>query len=82
MKNLKMFVMAVIAMVMSVSFVACDSDDDNTATPVSLKGRWYSKSETLRELLIINDDNSVVAYRVYNYASYEEGSLDCSTDCR
>ena len=67
-----MFVMAVIAMVMSVSFVACDSDDDNTATPVSLKGRWYSKSETLRELLIINDDNSVVAYRVYNYASYEE----------
>ena len=67
-----MFVMAVIAMVMSVSFVACDSDDDNTATPVSWKGRWYSKSETLRELLIINDDNSVVAYRVYNYASYEE----------
>ena len=72
MKNLKMFVMAVIAMVMSVSFVACDSDDDNTAPPASLKGRWYSKSETLRDLLIINDDNSVVAYRVYNYASYDE----------
>ena len=67
-----MFVMAVIAMVMSVSFVACDSDDDNTGNPVSWRGRWYSKSETLRELLIINDDNSVVAYRVYNYASYEE----------
>ena len=67
-----MFVMAVIALVMSVSFVACDSDDDTTAPPVSLKGRWYSKSETLRDLLIINDDNSVVAYRVYNYASYDE----------
>lgn len=67
-----MFVMAVIAMVMSVSFVACDSDVDNTGNPVSWKGRWYSKSETLRELLIINGDNSVVAYRVYNYASYEE----------
>ena len=72
MKNLKMFVMAMMAILMSVCFVACDSDDDNTAPPVSLKGRWYSKSETLRELLIINDDNSVVAYRVYNYASYEE----------
>lgn len=72
MKNLKMFVMAMMAILMSVCFVACDSDDDNTAPPVSLKGRWYSKSETLRDLLIINDDNSVVAYRVYNYASYDE----------
>ncbi len=67
-----MFVMAVIAMVMSVSFVACDSDDDNTGNPVSLKGRWYSKTESLRDLLIINEDNSVVAYRVYNYESHED----------
>ncbi|MBO7295424.1 MAG: hypothetical protein J6U65_08435 [Bacteroidaceae bacterium] len=72
MKNLKMFVMAVIAMVMSVSFVACDSDDDNTGNPVSLKGRWYNKTESLRDLLIINEDNSVVAYRVYNYESHED----------
>ena len=67
-----MFVMAVIAMVMSVSFVACDSDDDNTGNPVSLKGRWYNKTESLRDLLIINEDNSVVAYRVYNYESHED----------
>ena len=67
-----MFVMAMMAILMSVCFVACDSDDDNTAPPASLKGRWYSKSETLRDLLLINDDNSVVAYRVYNYASYDE----------
>ena len=72
MKNLKMFVMALMAILMSVSFVACDSDDDNTATPVSLKGRWYSKTESLRDLLIINEDNSVVAYRVYNYESHED----------
>ncbi len=64
--------MALMAILMSVCFVACDSDDDNTAPPVSLKGRWYSKSETLRDLLIINDDNSVVAYRVYNYESHED----------
>ena len=63
--------MALMAILMSVCFVACDSDDDNTVTPVSLKGRWYSKTETLRDLLIINDDNSVVAYRVYNYDSHE-----------
>lgn len=72
MKNLKMFVMALMAILMSVCFVACDSDDDNTATPVSLKGRWYSKTESLRDLLIINEDNSVVAYRVYNYESHED----------
>lgn len=64
--------MALMAILMSVCFVACDSDDDNTATPVSLKGRWYNKTESLRDLLIINEDNSVVAYRVYNYESHED----------
>lgn len=72
MKNLKMFVMAMMAILTSVCFVACDSDDDNTGNPVSLKGRWYNKTESLRDLLIINDDNSVVAYRVYNYESHED----------
>ncbi len=72
MKNLKMFVMAMMAILTSVSFVACDSDDDNTGNPVSLKGRWYNKTESLRDLLIINEDNSVVAYRVYNYESHED----------
>lgn len=72
MKNLKMFVMAMMAILTSVCFVACDSDDDNTGNPVSLKGRWYNKTESLRDLLIINEDNSVVAYRVYNYESHED----------
>lgn len=72
MKNLKTFVMALMAILMSVCFVACDSDDDNTGNPVSLKGRWYNKTESLRDLLIINEDNSVVAYRVYNYESHED----------
>ena len=71
MKILKMFVMAMMAILMSVGFVACDSDDDNVGNPVSLKGRWYSKTENLRDLLIINEDNSVVAYRVYNYVAHE-----------
>jgi hypothetical protein len=71
MKILKLFVMAMMAILMSVGFVACDSDDDNINNSVNLKGRWYSKTETLRNLLIINDDNSVVAYRVYNYESRE-----------
>lgn len=64
--------MALMAILMSVCFVACDSDDDNTGNPVSLKGRWYNKTESLRDLLIINEDNSVVAYRVYNYESHED----------
>ncbi len=72
MKTLKMFVMAMMAILMSVSFVACDSDDDHTENPVSLKGRWYNKTESLRDLLIINEDNSVVAYRVYKYESHED----------
>lgn len=71
MKILKLFVMAMMAILMSVGFVACDSDDDNINNSVNLKGRWYSKTDTLRDLLIINDDNSVVAYRVYNYESRE-----------
>ena len=67
MKKIKMLLMALVAVVMGATFVACDSDDNNTPPTVNLKGRWYSKTETLRELLIIQDDNSVVANRVYNY---------------
>ena len=67
MKKIKMLLMALVAVVMGATFVACDSDDNNTPPTVSLKGRWYSKTETLRELLIIQYDNSVVANRVYNY---------------
>lgn len=71
MKKIKMLLMALVAVVMGATFVACDSDDNNTAPTVSLKGRWYNKTESHRELLMIQDDNSVVAYRVHNYESWE-----------
>ena len=65
-----MIVMAMVAVLMSVSFVACDSDDNDTVN-LNLKGRWYAKTETLSNLLIINDDNSVVTSKVCNYESWE-----------
>ena len=71
MKNLKMIVMALMAILMSVSFVACDSDDDNNVSNANLTGKWYCKTDSLRDLLIINADNSVVVNRVYNYQSWE-----------
>ena len=66
-----MIVMAMMAILMSVSFVACDSDDDNNVPNVNLTGKWYCKTDSLRELLIINGNNSIVANRVYNYQSWE-----------
>lgn len=70
MKNLKMIAMAMMAIIMGLSFTACDSDDNNVGFQVNLKGRWYSKTDSLRELLMIQENNSVVAYRVYNYDSW------------
>lgn len=67
MKKLKMIVMAMIAVLMSVSFVACNPDDNNTE---DLKGRWFTTTESLSELLIINDDNSVITYRASNYQTW------------
>lgn len=64
MKKLKMLVMAMTAVLMSVSFIACNLDDNSTE---DLKGRWFTTTESLSELLIINDDNSVVTYRASNY---------------
>ncbi|MBR4296738.1 MAG: hypothetical protein IKT82_00930 [Bacteroidaceae bacterium] len=72
MKKIKMLLMALVAVIMGVTFVACDSDDNKTPPTVSLKGRWYNKTESHRELLMIQDDNSVVANRVYNYESWED----------
>jgi uncharacterized lipoprotein YehR (DUF1307 family) len=55
MKTLKKMVMAMVAICMSISFMACESDDHKTEN-INLKGRWYSKTETVNNLLIINDD--------------------------
>ena len=62
--------MAVVAIVMSISFVACKSDD-NKKENINLKGRWYSKTENVSNLLVINDDNSAVIYKVSSYESWE-----------
>lgn len=62
-----MIVMAMAAVLMSVSFIACNPDDNSTE---DLKGRWFTTTESLSELLIINDDNSVVTYRASNYESW------------
>jgi hypothetical protein len=70
MKTLKKMVMAMVAICMSISFMACESDDHKTEN-INLKGRWYSKTETVNNLLIINDDNSVVTYKVSDYESWE-----------
>jgi uncharacterized lipoprotein YehR (DUF1307 family) len=69
MKKLKKIVMAIAAIFMSVSFVACDSDDNNTEN-MDLKGRWYSKTESVSNLLVINNDNSVITYKVSNYETW------------
>lgn len=66
MKKFKMIVMAMVAILMSVSFVAC-KPSNNTE---DLRGRWFTTTESLSELLIINDDNSVVTYRASNYQSW------------
>ena len=62
--------MAMVAICMSISFMACESDDHKTVN-INLKGRWYSKTEAVSNLLIINGDNSVVTYKVSDYESWE-----------
>ena len=62
--------MAMVAICMSISFMACESDDHKTEN-INLKGRWYSKTEAVSNLLIINGDNSVVTYKVSDYESWE-----------
>ena len=70
MKNLKMIAMAMMAILMSASFVACDRDDDNTGD-LNLKGRWYAKTDSVSNLMIVNEDNSVVTYKASNNQSWE-----------
>lgn len=74
-----MIVMAMAAVLMSVSFIACNPDDNSTE---DLKGRWFTTTESLSELLIINDDNSVVTYRASNYESWVnvKGALTADGD--
>ena len=71
--------MAMIAICMSISFMACESDDQKTEN-INLKGRWYSKTETVNNLLIINDDNSVVTYKVSDYESWESINGNLTVD--
>ena len=77
MKKVKMTVMTIMMVLMSISFIACDSDDNNTTGNNGLTGRWYVKTESLSNLLIINGDNSVVAYKVSDYDAWVdiEGNL-------
>lgn len=74
-----MFTMAMLAVLMSVSFVACDNDDNDSAN-LNLKGRWYSKTDSVSNLLIISGDNSVVTYKVSNYESWENVSGNIVVD--
>lgn len=71
--------MAMVAICMSISFMACESDDHKTGN-INLKGRWYSKTETVNNLLIINDDNSVVTYKVSDYESWESINGNLTVD--
>lgn len=71
--------MAMVAICMSISFMACESDDHKTEN-INLKGRWYSKTETVNNLLIINDDNSVVTYKVSDYESWESINGNLTVD--
>jgi hypothetical protein len=79
MKTLKKMVMAMVAICMSISFMACETDDHKTEN-INLKGRWYSKTETVNNLLIINDDNSVVTYKVSDYESWESINGNLTVD--
>ena len=65
-----MIVMAMVAILLSASFVACDRDDDNTGD-LNLRGRWYAKTDSVSNLMIVNEDNSVVTYKASNYQSWE-----------
>ena len=65
-----MIVMAMVAILLSASFVACDKEDDNTED-LNLKGRWYAKTDSVSNLMIVNEDNSVVTYKASNYQSWE-----------
>lgn len=77
MKKVKMTVMTIMMVFVSVSFIACDSDDNNITGNNGLTGRWYVKTESLSNLLIINGDNSVVTYKVSDYEAWVdiEGNL-------
>ena len=79
MKALKTISMAMIAVLMSVSFVACNTEDDNVEN-LNLKGKWYTKTESVNNLLIVNDDNSVVTFKVSNYESWENVKGNLTVD--
>ena len=61
--------MAVVAILMGAGFAACESDDD--IENLNIKGKWYAKTDSVKNLLIVNDDNSVVTYKVSNFETWE-----------
>lgn len=79
MKRLKMILMAIAAVLMSVNFVACDNNEGDSEN-LDLKGRWYAKTDSVSNLLIINGDNSVVAYKASNYQSWENVKGNLTVD--
>lgn len=60
-KVVKSFFIGLVAMVTSLGLLSCSKDDKSET--VSLKGKWYSISESLNEFMIIKEDNSVQCYR-------------------
>ena len=71
--------MAMMAILMSASFVACNSDDDDIEN-LNLKGKWYAKTDSFKNLLIISEDNHVVTYKVNNFESWENIKGDLVVD--
>lgn len=63
-----MIVMALVAAFMCVNFVACNPEDDNNIE--KLVGKWYLESDSLKELMVIYENNSIVTYRVNEHESW------------
>lgn len=72
MKTFKLFGMALLAIIMSVGFIACSSDDDNEETGgnTSLVGKWKSEwlGETADEKTF--DLNNTEVAEVYSYYTF------------
>jgi hypothetical protein len=47
---------------------------------VNLKGKWYAKTDSVKTLLIINEDNSVVTYKVNGFESWEHINGNLAVD--
>lgn len=59
-KVLKSFLMTMVAMVLSLGFVACSKNNGHQET-VNLKGKWILMTEGYMEMLIINEDHTLLS---------------------